>query len=355
MEQFANEASAVLSGDIDGAVTSITVATDVNIPSGGTFRARIESEYLKVTAVSGSTWTVVRGDGGTTAAPHVNGTTIYVVVTKEAIDSLVSVQQDGTEVASRRILNFTGMAVSDDSANDRVDIAGVAGSTGTSAAEPAASANPSQLYLPTDGARVDFSTGTAWSSFGPIFPIVRPPLASTWTTVNFGTGDSLSDTGPGLGAIVTRHSSDWFRLAVQTLGSPPYTATAVMLSIYPLASAARINLCLRDSVSGKLIVFGPLYNTQDRQLFVTEMNSATSFNAHKLQTTFGMYAPMLFLRVHDDGTNRNYMIGVDGVTYSTVYTEATGTWITPNQVGWGVDVPSGGPFASTLIHWEVTS
>ena len=70
MEQFTNEGGANLNGAITSSATSITVKTTANIPSSGTFRARIDDEYLKVTAVSGLTWTVVRADGGSTAASH---------------------------------------------------------------------------------------------------------------------------------------------------------------------------------------------------------------------------------------------------------------------------------------------
>lgn len=123
MEQFSNAGGANLDGAISNSATSITVKNAVNAPSSGTFRAMIDSEYLKVTAVSGLTWTVVRGDGGSTAATHADNATVDIIVTKEAIDSLVTVQASGTEVSNRRVINFTGAMVTDDSTNKRANVA----------------------------------------------------------------------------------------------------------------------------------------------------------------------------------------------------------------------------------------
>jgi hypothetical protein len=352
LEIFANDPKVNLDGAITSSATTLTVKNAVNVPTTGTFRARIDDENLAVTAVSGSTWTVTRGDGGTAPASHADGSPIYVLLTREGLDAIVSVQANGTEVSNRRVLNFTGATVTDDATNGRVNVAVPGVSTGSTAARPAASAGG--IYLPNDNLTVDLSDRSTWRSYGPIFPIARPPAAANWTTVNYGVGDSLNDTAAGLGMTVARHSSDWFRLAARPLGSPPYTVTAAMLSIYPATNAARSNLCLRDSVSGKQINFGPIYVGFDQQLYVTQMSGPTSFSSHQLQTNFGLLAPMVFLRISDDGTTRSYSIGVDGVTFDVVRTEATGTWLTPDQVAWGVDVPSGGPFASTLIHWNVS-
>lgn len=319
MEQLSNfQATTTLNmpGGLDATTTTLTLTSTTPFPSSYPFRIGIDDELMKVTANAGTNqWTVVRGDGGTTATSHLNSASVIAVLTKEALDAILSIQSSGTEVATRRVLNFSGVTVDDDPTNSRVNLT------------------------------------VNWAGYGPIFPITAPPLAATWTTVNFGTGDALTDTTTGLNLSVTRHASDWFRLATIASGSPPYTITAAMLSLYPLTSAARINLCLRNSTSSKIIVFGPIYTTSDHQLFVTQMNSPTSFNSHALQSNFGILAPMLFLRINDDGTTRSYQVSADNVTYSTVYSEATGTWITPDQVGWGVDAPSGGPFVSTLIHW----
>jgi hypothetical protein len=130
VEQFANAPTATLNGSINNSVATLTASGEVNIPSSGTFRALIDSEIIKVTAVSSHTWTIVRGDGGTTAASHANGATITVIVTAEAMNALVSIQNAGSEISNRRILNFINAAsIADNSGNSRCDITLSAGQT----------------------------------------------------------------------------------------------------------------------------------------------------------------------------------------------------------------------------------
>ena len=129
MEQTSNAAKATLNqgGTLNSTDTSITVTSEVNVPSGGTFRALIESEIIKVTNVATHVWTIVRGQEGTTAATHADGTEIDIILTKEAVDSIVSIQLSGTEVSNRRILNFDGGSfdVTDNSGSSRADISAV--------------------------------------------------------------------------------------------------------------------------------------------------------------------------------------------------------------------------------------
>lgn len=123
MELYANEAQTALDGDIDDDDTTITVLSATGFPSDGNFRIRIGNEFMKVTAVSGSDFTVVRGDGGSTAVAHDDGDIIYGVLTKEALEALVQVQVNGTDVGDgRRILNFQNFTADDDSGNSRVNI-----------------------------------------------------------------------------------------------------------------------------------------------------------------------------------------------------------------------------------------
>jgi len=65
-----------LGGSIDNIATSFT-ANAFGTPPSLPFYITIDNEQLKVTNVVGTTWTVTRGDGGTTAAGHTVGATIY--------------------------------------------------------------------------------------------------------------------------------------------------------------------------------------------------------------------------------------------------------------------------------------
>ena len=85
-EQFKNLASTTLNGAIDDEVTTITVASAMGF-TGGNFRILVDSEIMKVTAVSGLDLTVARGQEGTNPTAHDNGATVRHVLTVGALDA----------------------------------------------------------------------------------------------------------------------------------------------------------------------------------------------------------------------------------------------------------------------------
>lgn len=67
--------------------TSITVDDFLGFPSAGAFSILIDSEVLRVTAGNGTTtWTVTRGYGGTTAATHLDNSTVSHLPTGSPIN-----------------------------------------------------------------------------------------------------------------------------------------------------------------------------------------------------------------------------------------------------------------------------
>lgn len=127
MEQYANNPSTTLSAAITStSATTLTVTSAAGFPASGNFRILVDTEIMQVTAVSSDTFTVARGDGGSTAATHLNGATVVSVLTAEALNNLVAIEQAGTAVSSRRTLNFIGGIaagpVADNSGSNRADI-----------------------------------------------------------------------------------------------------------------------------------------------------------------------------------------------------------------------------------------
>ena len=86
IETWKNGGSSTLNGAINDSVTSITVTSASSFPSYPDFRIKIESEILTVTGISGSTFTVVRGEEGTSAAAHADTTDVAHVVTGGSLD-----------------------------------------------------------------------------------------------------------------------------------------------------------------------------------------------------------------------------------------------------------------------------
>jgi hypothetical protein len=80
-------AKTVLSSAVNAAVVAIPVASTVGFPSIAPFSVRIEDETLLVTTVNANnTWTVTRGQAGTTAAAHANGTAVGYATKDKAVD-----------------------------------------------------------------------------------------------------------------------------------------------------------------------------------------------------------------------------------------------------------------------------
>lgn len=88
-ESFSNDAETSLSAAISTTgQTSITVASASGFPASGEYRIRIDNEILKVTAGHGTTtWTVVRGQEGTSAATHSNSSVVSHVLTAQGLRS----------------------------------------------------------------------------------------------------------------------------------------------------------------------------------------------------------------------------------------------------------------------------
>lgn len=89
-ERFANSAVTTLSGAIDDTVTTLDVTDASEFPTVGNFRILIDSEILLVTDVSDNTFTVVRGQEGTSAASHLDSATVTHLLTAESLKRLVA-------------------------------------------------------------------------------------------------------------------------------------------------------------------------------------------------------------------------------------------------------------------------
>jgi hypothetical protein len=152
VELFANNAQTTLNGGITAVATSLVVTSAAPFPTPSStanpptqFRIRVEDapagsglnlEFMTVTDASGATWTVARGQEGSTGAIHANGSAVTMVATAAALTGVPS------NVSSE----------------------------GTLATRPAASAvAPGFLYWANDdnGGTVYRSTGAAWHKLAP--------------------------------------------------------------------------------------------------------------------------------------------------------------------------------------------
>lgn len=94
-EQLANRVKTTLNGAIDNDDTSAIITSATGFPSIGNFRILIQdsefdetnAELCLVTARSGTTLTVTRGQEGTSGVSHAGGSFVAIVLTKSALEN----------------------------------------------------------------------------------------------------------------------------------------------------------------------------------------------------------------------------------------------------------------------------
>lgn len=273
-EQFANRSVTSLSSGINNSVTSVTVADGSGMPSSGDFRIAIGSEIMIVTARSSNTLTVQRGKDGTSARQHDAGEWVYPLLTRDAL---------------KRVLVDFG----------QVDTEALFWTT--------------PLRLHTDGGTILDSSDFAW--------------------INQGTSTVQDDTWGGLTmfaqSVATPHS---LRILKKSQPSTPYIITSrVMFGASPETgvTGTLLGVGWRQSSDGKLIT--AMIRPQDKQ-GVWTWNSPTSWAGG--ETTVPFYgSKSSWIRLDNDGSDLTAYFSQDGLEWFQVWTQAVGTFMTPDEVG----------------------
>lgn len=352
MERFANTPNTQLASSISDSATSISVASSATFPSAGNFRVLIDTEILKVTAVSGTTWTVTRGDGGTVAASHTSSTQIYGIVTKEALDAIISFYKDGTFLADRRIINLIG-AISDDVGNSRVNIyvaksdviANLDGSV------PLAGG----IYRGTDSPYMQVSDGNNWVNYGPAIPHKIPPAASglTWinqanaTVTQRNDGFYLEDFSSGRG------SGDQFHCLVKSVpGSTPWSLTVGGIpNLYQFNAGYMMwGPCIcENGTTPKIMAWGLMSDNSALKTAGIKYNSPTSYSGNYCRNEEKLLFPT-FWRIRNDGTKYRFSRSYDGIFWNELYSENIGTFLTATRYGVYIN-PANWNLGFNVTHW----
>lgn len=313
--------STIASGYTAGG-TSLSVVSASGLPSGACYFfliVKAEStnteEVFLCTSISGTTLTVTGAQANTSASNHSSGATIIgSVLTTLAMQTVMA--------------NWN--------------------QSGTAASLPAAS-NAGKLYLPSDGVQLYRDSGSAFAPWGPIWPLTDPNTPSfSWVnqdgasvdSANGGTYLHYQPTGTGH-ACVAR---------VKSAPSTPYTITIGLIPGIYVTNYQTCGIYLRDSSSGKLILFGHHYES-GLSIDINKSDSPTVFNSHYAGfPCSGMWntCPMWF-RITDDGTNRTYYHSIDGYHWIQLGQTTNTDFMTANQVGWGIQNVSQSARATDML------
>jgi len=313
-EQFANNASSTLNGSIDNVTTTIVVANDTPFSASGNFRILIDSEIMIVTAHSGTSMTVVRGQEGTTAVAHTSGATVTQIITAGAIQQFRS---DNVQINSYANLPSPGLA--------------------------------GRVFQPNNDLLAYIDTGTIWQPYGPIYALTPPPAANdpNWVWVNQGT-TTVTQSNSSLYFNVAAASSGFTYYLRPTTGSSTASIEAAAFSEHQLATTNNAQFPFRgvamlESSTGKGIVMSFGVNTANSAYqYYIYLNSITgtagsSQTQGSLQQNNWNLDPMglTFLRLRISGTNIIAEYSKTRTNWTSIATLPMSTYFTtgPNQMG----------------------
>lgn len=303
LELLTNNASTTLNGAVDGATDPVTfaVASATAFPASGNFRVIIDSEILKVTAVSGSDFTASRAQEGTSIASHLDTTAVKHVVTAASLKQQVGEFHLADAIGSRPAAGQYG-----------------------------------RLFFPTTAGVIQRDTGSAYELWvqgkGPF----TPPVADFTTWVNQGVATVATTNGYlFLSLAGVEAAANDLKMRVKSLPSTTFTMTlAFELSQGP-GQTGIFGIALRNSGDSKILthtfhpssaVFANYYFSGSSNAFVGQ-DFADAFTRE--------VGGLVFLRVRGDGTTYFFDNSVNGVDWinNRQVTIATSYVPAPDQIG----------------------
>jgi hypothetical protein len=218
--------------------------------------------------------------------------------------------------------------------------------TGPYASEPSSAQLTGDLYLPSDSFYLERFSGSAWTPWGPIFPMTKPPAAASFTAVNQGSATLTDSNGALFFTTPANASADAIHLFKKAAPSTPYTLTVAIVPLWGNANVGGqgifCGILFRESSSAKIVFFNLESSTAAGMFGIDAMKwtDATTFSARYSltlpSTSAGIIpASLIWLRITDDGTNRICSISYDSVNFLTIHSVGRTDFLTANEIGIG--------------------
>ncbi len=299
MERLVNgNAVTALNGSITSGATTLTVDDASLFPSAGTFRIRIGTELLIVTAVSGNDFTVTRGGEGSSAAAHADNEPVEFCLSAGSYEDFMA------EYVSQ----------------------------GAWASRPSSGDFAGQLYLATDAPFMSLWNGSAWEDFGPAG--IHKMQTTGFSLVNGGT---LTNNG-AIYLASAASTTDAVRAWTVGYSGTPKSLIARLDWSYFEADFAHAGLCWRESSSGKLALHGCFQTSLAARFFGQKFTDPATY-ASDYGTFVGslQYSAMPgrynWLKVTDNGTDRIFYVGCNGREWIELHRVSRTDFLTPNEFG----------------------
>jgi hypothetical protein len=158
-----------------------------------------------------------------------------------------------------------------------------------------------------------------------------PPASGSFTWQNQG-GASVANYDFGMTMTVPYSASLNVRSLLVAAPTAPYRRR-LRFSMTPWRTDVLAGIVLRESGTGKLIVMGVQGTAGTPGLYFNWYNSDTSFNSAKVTTKLQAGAAYVWLSLYNDNTNHIFQTSPDGESWTTIYSEAKGAFITPTHIG----------------------
>lgn len=310
---YTNGAISPLMLDVDDNDTTLTVRDGSLYPTAN-FYICLDDEIMLVTGRSSNDLTVTRAQQGTVAVSHVLGTLVELMVTQVEFDH------------HRKYRDIY---------NNRAGIA----------------AYKNNVFYGSNSQNEAYYDGSNWHSR--LHKLhVTDFIDTTFTWLNQGTSTISSSERGYMNLLAPASASNNIRARVKTIATAPYKWTILFSMFQNVVNFQNAGMILRDSASGKIITF---CLNESNILRVFKFNSATSFDT---AYTIGSWrsgfntSSGLYLRIHDDNTNRHYQFSMDKVYWHNVLTTLRTDWITPDQMGYYANSVNSHPVRVFIQSWE---
>lgn len=236
-------------------------------------------------------------------------------------------------------------------------VASVSGTTFNGAAEgPDTSAPSGATVLGTilSAAAVTQIKADAGGSSG-FIQALTPPNHASFTQINYNTGGGVTTTeldGTTPVTFVTIRQQDpsntenLAALAKAIIAATFTVTIAISFSGDPTAGCIA-GIWLNDSGTNNLF-FGLYQSPNNDGAFWPKIQSFTNFHGTGSSNVYtplgngGLYAPLIWLRIQETASARNYYFSSDGVTFYLVFTESNTAHFTTANYGFGLAMLNGG-------------
>jgi hypothetical protein len=322
-QQYTNLAGSSLSVSYTAGNTTLTLQSGDGalFPSSGDFTVGVDKPptfFLKCTSRSGDVLTVgASATEGTTAASRTIGTPITHVLTAGAMRSMFGDYLSVGPFASRPASPFAGFR-----------------------------------YKATDSPVDSVYDGTNWNDFVRDSKVTLP-INGNFSWINQGSA-TVADNGGGVILSTPNDTSESLHIRKVASLAPPYTVELGYENLCFPKNSALCGLCVGDSVSTKIITLINEASNFAQELNIDQWSSPTNSFNQLVGGNQTIPIKLVFLKMHNDGTNRLYSWSNDGQNWVQIYSEGNTTFITENYVGFGVATENNGlPAAMQVYHFRV--